>query len=89
MVWEISIYEDRDPDAHGEKHHRPPSILLLPKHCVETMGTPEGSDRVAGEVDVDGRAYDGDEDHGVVSGETPLEERNRAGDQEGICDEGL
>lgn len=53
------------------------------------MGTPEGSDRVAGEVDVDGRAYDGDEDHGVVSGETPLEERNRAGDQEGICDEGL
>jgi len=85
----ISVYEDRSPDADGKEHHRPPSDLPLPKHCVETMTTPEGSDSVTREVDVDGRAYEGDNDHGVEPGEVPSEEGNRAGNKEGIRDEGL
>lgn len=79
-VWEISVDEDGDPDDYGEEHHCPPRVLLLPEGRVESMGTPEGPDRVACEVDVDGGAYDGDEDYRVESGETPLEEGSHAGD---------
>lgn len=80
VLWKIGVYEDRGPDGQGEKHQSPPSILFLPERCVKTMGTPEGSDRVADEVDVDGRTYDGDEDYGVEPVELPPEEGNRTGD---------
>lgn len=53
------------------------------------MTAPEGSDRVACEVDIDGRTHDRDKDYGVVSGEFPPEEGNGTGDQEGIRDKGL
>ena len=80
VVWEISVYEDRNPDAYGEEHHCPPGVLLLPKCRIETVGTPEGSDGVACEVDVDRRAHEGDKDDGVETSETPLEEGGCAGD---------
>lgn len=88
-LWEISVYEDRDPDGNGEEHQCPSTVLFLSKHRFETVGAPEGSDRVACEVNVDGRAYDRDEDDGVVPGEIPLEEGNPTGDQERVRDQGL
>ena len=80
ILWEISVYEDGDPDGHGEKDHRPPGVLLLPESCFKTVLAPEGADRIPREVDVDGRAYDSDKDYSVEPGETPLEEGSRAGD---------
>jgi hypothetical protein len=76
----IRVDENRSPYANGQENHCPPTVLLLPKHCIKTMGAPEGSDSVACEVNVDGREYDRDEDCGVESGEFPLKEGNPAGD---------
>jgi hypothetical protein len=89
MAWEVRIYKNCDPDGDGEEHHRPPQIMLLAEHSVETMGAPKGSDRVACEVDVDGRAYDGDEDDGVISGQLSSDEGYSTGEQEGVCNEHL
>ena len=68
-MWEISVDQDCDPDGNGEKRHCSLNILLLPKHCVEAMGAPEGSDGVTCEVNVDKGAYNGDEDDGVKPGQ--------------------
>lgn len=67
-LWEVSVNEDHDPDGNGEECHPPLDIFLLPKHHVEAMGAPKGSDSVACEVNIDGGAYDGDENNGVKPG---------------------
>lgn len=79
-LWEIGVDEDRNPDGNGEEHHCPPNVLLLSEHWFKTVGAPKGSGRVAREINVDGRAHDGDKDDGVVPGEFPSEEGNPTGD---------
>jgi hypothetical protein len=89
ISWDISIDEDRHPDSNGAEHHRPPHILLPPEHCVEMVGAPEGSDSVAYEINIDGRAYDAEEDDGVKPGQLMFKERYPTGEQEGVCEEYL
>ena len=72
-MWEVTVDKDRDPDGNGKECHCSVNTLLLPKHCIEAMGAPEGSDGVACEVNVDGGAYNGDEDNQVESGQLSLE----------------
>ena len=67
-LWEVNVDEDCDPDGDGKEGHCSLNILLLPEHFVKTVIAPEGSDRVACEVNVDWRAYDGDEDNRVKPG---------------------
>lgn len=87
--WEIHVNENRDPDGQREERQSPPNVMLPPKHCVEAMGTPEGSDSIARKVDVDGRADDGGEDDGVKPSQVPSDERNTAGDQQRVRNKGL
>ena len=82
VLRKIRIHEDRNPDGDGEEHHRPLTILLPPEHRFKTMGTPECSDGIACEVEVDRRADDGDKGEGVEAGELPLDDGNSTGDQE-------
>jgi hypothetical protein len=77
---EVGIDKDRDPDTNGEKDHRSLKILLLPEHCFKTVSTPEGPDGIPREVDIDGRACDGDQDDGMVSGKFPPDEGDPAGE---------
>ena len=52
-LWEIRVHEYCDPDGNREENHNTSTVLLLSEHRLETVGTPEGSDRVACEVDID------------------------------------
>ena len=66
---EINVNEDRDPRGDGEEDQGTPNVVSLPEYCVEAVGgAPECPDGVAGEIDVDGRTYDEDDDNGVKSG---------------------
>lgn len=64
-------------------------MLLLPEHCIKTVWAPESSDRVTCEVNVDRRAYDGDDDNRVKPGQLFSNKVNPAGDEEGVCDKCL
>ena len=79
-LWEVSVDEDRNPNGNGEEGHCSLNILLLPKHSIEAMGAPEGSDCIACKVNVDRGTYDGEEDDGVEPGQLSFEKRNPAGD---------
>ena len=53
------------------------------------MATPEGSNGVTCEVNVDRGTYNGDQDNCVESGQLPLEKGDPASNKEGVRDKGL